>query len=137
MTVVADGPEMEQIVKQLYKLVQHRQGDRTRSQASAVEREVMLAAGQRRPVKRRGEILDAAGNIFEAKAVDVGMHQTITFEVVGEPGDSSSDFLEIMRTYGIVEPGEVGPDRTRQGPEDQERAHATSRRLHRRGTTEC
>ncbi|MGI9643161.1 MAG: acetolactate synthase small subunit, partial [Acidimicrobiia bacterium] len=48
---------------------------------------------------RRGEILEAA-NIFEAKAVDVGA-ATITFEVVGEP-TRLENFLEIMRTYGIV-----------------------------------
>jgi len=45
------------------------------------------------------EILDAA-NIFEAKAVDVGAG-TITFELSGEP-ERLADFLELMRTYGIV-----------------------------------
>ncbi len=97
MTVVVDGPEMEQIVKQLYKLihtlkvVEHVPGE-------AVEREIMLVRVNAE-AQRRGEILDAA-TIFEAKAVDVGA-QTITFEVVGEPS-RLADFLEIMKTYGIV-----------------------------------
>ncbi len=97
MTVVVDGPEMEQIVKQLYKLihtlkvVEHAPGE-------AVEREIMLVRVNAE-AQRRGEILDAA-TIFEAKAVDVGV-QTITFEVVGEPSHLA-DFLEIMKTYGIV-----------------------------------
>lgn len=97
MTVVVDGPEMEQIVKQLYKLVhtikvtEHLPGE-------AIEREIMLVRVNADTV-RRGEILEAA-NIFEAKAVDVGP-STITFEVVGEPA-RLADFLEIMRTYGIV-----------------------------------
>ena len=98
MTVVADGPEMEQIIKQLYKLVntvkvtEHAHG-------AAVEREIMLLRVNADP-KRRGEILDAAG-IFQARAVDVGK-STITFELSGEP-DRLSDFLELMRPYGIVD----------------------------------
>lgn len=98
MTVVVDGPEMEQIIKQLYKLVntvkvtEHAPG-------AAVEREIMLLRVNADP-KRRGEILDAAG-IFQARAVDVGK-STITFELSGEP-DRLSDFLELMRPYGIVD----------------------------------
>ncbi|MGA9598077.1 MAG: acetolactate synthase small subunit [Acidimicrobiia bacterium] len=98
MTVVVDGPEMEQIIKQLYKLVntvkvtEHPPG-------SAVEREVMLARINAEP-SRRGEILDAA-RIFDAKAVDVGKN-SITFEMSGEPG-KLSDFLELMAPYGIVD----------------------------------
>ncbi|MCL1592801.1 MAG: acetolactate synthase small subunit [Actinomycetia bacterium] len=97
MTVVVDGPEMEQIVKQLYKLV-HTLKVTEHAPGEAVEREIMLVRVNAES-QRRGEILDAA-NIFEAKAVDVGA-QTITFEVVGEPSHLA-DFLEIMRAYGIV-----------------------------------
>ena len=97
MTVVVDGPEMEQIVKQLYKLI-HTLKVTEHVHGEAVEREIMLVRVNADP-KRRGEILDAA-NIFEANAVDVGV-RTITFEVVGEPS-RLADFLEIMRIYGIV-----------------------------------
>jgi acetolactate synthase-1/3 small subunit len=98
MTVVVDGPEMEQIIKQLYKLVntvkvtEHPAG-------TAVEREVMLARINAEP-SRRGEILDAA-RIFDARAVDVGK-SSITFELSGEPG-KLNDFLELMTPYGIVD----------------------------------
>ena len=98
MTVVADGPEMEQIIKQLYKLVntvkvtEHTPG-------SAIEREIMLVRVNA-DRKRRGEILDAAG-IFDARAVDVGTG-TITFELSGDPG-RLNDFLELMRPYGVVD----------------------------------
>jgi acetolactate synthase I/III small subunit len=97
ITMVVDAPEVEQIVKQLYKLVhtikvtEHLPGE-------AIEREIMLVRVNA-DTARRSEILEAA-NIFEAKAVDVGA-TTITFEVVGEPS-RLADFLEIMRTYGIV-----------------------------------
>jgi len=97
MTVVVDGPEMEQIIKQLYKLV-HTLKVTEHVHGEAVEREIMLVRVNADPEKR-GEILDAA-NIFEANAVDVGA-KTITFEVVGEPS-RLADFLEIMRIYGIV-----------------------------------
>jgi len=97
MTVVVDGPEMEQIIKQLYKLV-HTLKVTEHVHGEAVEREIMLVRVNADP-KRRGEILDAA-NIFEANAVDVGA-KTITFEVVGEPS-RLADFLEIMRIYGII-----------------------------------
>jgi len=96
MTVVVDGPEMEQIIKQLYKLV-HTLKVTEHVHGEAVEREIMLVRDNADPEKR-GEILDAA-NIFEANAVDVGA-KTITFEVVGEPS-RLADFLEIMRIYGI------------------------------------
>ncbi len=97
MTVVADGPEIEQIVKQLYKLIhtlkvtEHKPGE-------AIEREIMLVRVNADP-NRRAEILEAA-NIFEAKAVDVGAN-TITFEIGGEPA-RIADFFEMMKVYGIT-----------------------------------
>jgi acetolactate synthase-1/3 small subunit len=97
VTMVVDGPEMEQIVKQLYKLV-HTIKVTEHAPGEAVEREIMLVRVNA-DTKRRSEILDAA-NIFDASAVDVGAN-TITFEVVGEPS-RLSDFLEFMKTYGIV-----------------------------------
>lgn len=97
VTMVVDGPDMEQIVKQLYKLIhtikvtEHKVGE-------AVERELMLIRVNADP-KRRSEILDTAA-MFDASAVDVGT-ATITFQVVGEPS-RLSDFHELMKTYGIV-----------------------------------
>ena len=103
MTVVVDGPEMEQIIKQLYKLV-HTMKVTELSPAEAVEREIMLvrvAADS----KKRGEMLEAA-SIFEAKAVDVGAN-TLTFEVSGDP-NRLADFLELLRPYGIVDLAKSG-----------------------------
>lgn len=97
MTVVVDGPEMEQVIKQLYKLVntlkvtEHVPGE-------AIEREIMLVRVNADPT-RRSEILEAA-NVFDADAVDVGTN-SVTFEVVGDPS-RIADFHEIMKTYGII-----------------------------------
>jgi len=97
MTVVVDGPEMEQIVKQLYKLV-HTVKVTEFDPATTLEREIMLVRVKADPV-RRGEILDAA-RVSDAKAVDVGA-TTITFEVTGRP-ERLADFLELMSSYGVV-----------------------------------
>lgn len=97
MTVVVDGPEMEQVVKQLYKLVntikvsEHAPGD-------AIEREIMLIRVNA-DSQRRAEIVESA-SLFAAEAVDVGP-STVTFQVVGEP-ERLADFHELMKTYGIV-----------------------------------
>lgn len=97
VTMVVDGPEMEQIVKQLYKLI-HTIKVTEHAPGEAVERELMLIRVNADP-KRRSEILDTA-KMFDASAVDVGA-STITFEVVGEPS-RLSDFHEIMKTHGII-----------------------------------
>ena len=98
MTVVVDGPEMEQIIKQLYKLV-HTVKVVEMTAGQGVEREIMMVRVNADPAKR-GEIMESA-NIFKAKTVDVG-HATLTFELSGSP-DALGDFLELMRPYGIVD----------------------------------
>ena len=120
MTVVVDEPEIEQIIKQLYKLVhtlkvtEHKPGE-------AIEREVMLVRVNAE-ANRRAEILEAA-NIFDATAVDVGT-TTITFQIVGEP-DHIADFFEIMKPYGItslVKSGRIAMARdTKSGARKQKR----------------
>ncbi len=97
MTVVVDGPEMEQVIKQLYKLV-HTLKVTEHVPGEAIEREIMLIRVNAEPA-RRSEILEAA-NVFDATAVDVGA-SSVTFEVVGEPS-RLADFHEMMKTYGIV-----------------------------------
>jgi acetolactate synthase-1/3 small subunit len=98
MTVVVDGPEMEQIIKQLYKLV-HTVKVTELPPGQGIEREIMLLRVNAEPAKR-GEILESAG-IFKAKTVDVGVN-TLTFELSGEP-EALADFLELMRPYGVID----------------------------------
>lgn len=98
MTVVVDGPEMEQIIKQLYKLV-HTVKVTEQPAGEGLEREIMLLRVNAEASKR-GEIIEAA-SIFKAKTIDVGL-STLTFELAGEP-DALADFLELMRPYGIVD----------------------------------
>lgn len=98
MTIVVDGTEMEQVVKQLYKLVNVVKISELPA-GEALEREIMLVRVADEP-KNRGQVLEAAG-IFKAKTVDVGP-STITFEAAGTP-DKLADFLELLRPYGLVD----------------------------------
>jgi len=98
ITLVVDGPEMEQIIKQLYKLV-HVVKVTEMAPGQGIEREVMLVRVVAE-ADRRGEVMETAG-ILEAKAVDVGV-KSITFAMSGPPG-KLADFLELMSPYGIVD----------------------------------
>ena len=97
MTIVVDAPNLEQVTKQLQKLVNILKVVELSSE-EAIEREVMLIRVNADP-EQRSAVLDAAA-VFKAKPVDVGA-TTITFEVVGDP-DKLADFWELMRPYGVV-----------------------------------
>lgn len=103
MTIVVEAPELEQVKKQLHKLINvvkitELDADR------ALEREIMLvrvsaASG------RRSEVLEIA-NIFKAIPVDVG-HNSMCFQVSGDPG-KINDFLELLRPFGVVDLAKSG-----------------------------
>jgi len=122
MTVVVDGPEMEQIIKQLYKLV-HVVKVMELSGADRIEREIMMVRVNAEP-KRRHEVLDAA-RIFGADPVDLGVN-TVTFELSGAP-HRLSDFLELMRPYGIVDLVKSGRIALAKDPKTKEAARAALR----------
>ncbi len=103
MTVVVDGPEMEQIIKQLYKLV-HTVKVTELTPGQGIEREIMIMRVNAEPSKR-GEIIESAA-IFKAKTIDVGI-STLTFELSGEP-ETLADFQELMRPYGVVDLAKSG-----------------------------
>ena len=105
MTIVVDADEspLEQIVKQLNKLIPvikiseiaHDQG---------VERELMLVTLRALP-EARSQVNDLAA-IFEAKIIDVG-YDAMTLMVVGET-DRLDAFTELVRPFGIVEQQRTG-----------------------------
>ncbi len=98
MTVVVDGPEMEQIIKQLYKLVNVVRVSEL-APAERIDREILMVRVAAQP-GQRSEILEAA-RIYGAEAVDVGI-ATMTFQIAGEP-DRLQDFLGLMEPYGVVD----------------------------------
>lgn len=103
MTVVVEAPELEQVKKQLHKLVnvvKITELDPSRS----VEREIMLirvntGAGS------RSDVLEI-GAIFKATVVDVGQ-SAVTFQVTGTPS-KLADFFELVRPYGVVDMAKSG-----------------------------
>ena len=100
ITVVVDveSAPLEQIVKQLFKLI-HVVKISELSPDSAVERELMLATVEADGALR-SQVIELVG-VFEGKIVDVG-HQLLTIMVAGTP-DKLDDVEELLRPYGIIE----------------------------------
>ncbi|HSR46230.1 MAG TPA: acetolactate synthase small subunit [Acidimicrobiia bacterium] len=98
MTIVVDAPELEQVKKQLHKLINVVKITEL-DPKTAVEREIALIRvstdGQ-----KRSDVLEVA-TLFDAIAVDVGV-STIMFLVAGAP-DKVNDFVELVRPYGIAD----------------------------------
>ena len=111
MTVVVNAPELEQVKKQLHKLinvVKITELDRD----FAIEREVMLVRVNASP-GRRSDILEIA-NIFKATAVDVATN-SITFQVTGT-SSKVNDFLELIRPFGVIDQVKSGRIAMRREP---------------------
>ena len=98
MTIVVEAPELEQVKKQLHKLINVVKITELESD-QAIEREVMMVRVSTPPGKR-SEVLEVAA-IFKAIAVDVG-HTTVCFQVSGEPA-KINDFLDLVRPFGVVD----------------------------------
>ena len=100
ITVVVDveSTPLEQIVKQLFKLIEVVKISELDPRRS-VERELLLAT-VRVTCDDRGQVVELV-NIFEGKILAVGV-DAITVSLDGHP-DKLDDFEELLRGYGIVE----------------------------------
>ena len=100
ITVVVDveSTPLEQIVKQLFKLIEVVKISELDPRRS-VERELLLAT-VRVTSQNRGQVVELA-TIFEGKILAVGV-EAITVSLDGNP-DKLDDFEELLRGYGIVE----------------------------------
>jgi acetolactate synthase-1/3 small subunit len=100
MTLVVDGDNtsVEQVIKQLYKLIDVlKVSDVTND--PAVARELMLAKVFAPPAKR-SELMQLA-DVFGAKIVDV-VPDAMMVELSGSP-DKVDSFLELLKPFGIRE----------------------------------
>lgn len=98
MTLVVDAEDVEQVVKQLHRLIEVLKvsditGDPT------VEREMALLKVHA-PSARRAEIATLT-TIYDAKVVDVGAN-TMVIEMTGAPSKVES-FIDVLRPFGIKE----------------------------------
>lgn len=98
ITAVVDAPELEQLKKQLHKLVNVIKVTEL-DRVDALESEVMIARLACDPADR-GVLSDTAA-LFGARMVDLASN-TITFEVAGTPQHLAT-FLDNVRPYGIVD----------------------------------
>ena len=98
ITLVADAPEVEQLQKQLHKLVNVIKVYEFDS-STAVVSEVMLARVTS-AAANRGAVGDTAA-LFGARVVDLGA-DSMTFEVAGNPEHLQS-FIDHMTPFGIVD----------------------------------
>ena len=105
ITIVVDLEEtsLEQIVKQLFKLVEVvKIGELDPKQS--VERELLLAT-VRATADQRGQVVELV-NIYEGKILAVGA-EVVTVSLDGHP-DRLDDFVELLAGYGIVEMQRTG-----------------------------
>jgi acetolactate synthase-1/3 small subunit len=100
LTVVVDvdSAPLEQIVKQLFKLINVVKISEL-DPRSAVERELLLGT-VKAPAEVRSQVVELV-QIFEGKILAVGT-DAITVSLDGNP-DKLDDFEELLRGYGIVE----------------------------------
>jgi acetolactate synthase-1/3 small subunit len=105
ITIVVDveGTSLEQIVKQLFKLIEVVKIGELDPRHS-VERELLLAT-VRTAGDHRGQIVELT-TIFEGKILAVGV-EAITVSLDGHP-DKLNDFEELLAGYGIVEMQRTG-----------------------------
>src|SRR5919112_701477 len=101
LTIVVDGSKtaVEQVVKQLYKVVEVRKvSDLTDDQT--VERELALIKVTSKSAALRAEILQMV-EVYRARVVDIATG-SLTVEVTG-PADKIDSMVAMMRPYGIKE----------------------------------
>ncbi|MGF1577302.1 MAG: acetolactate synthase small subunit [Cyanophyceae cyanobacterium] len=101
--VTGDDQEVEQITKQLYKLIDVlKVNDIT--DVPCVERELMLIKVNASPTTR-SDIMDVA-QMFRARIVDVA-EESLTLEVTGDPGKMVA-IIKMLSSFGIREMARTG-----------------------------
>ena len=103
MVIPGDNRTIEQLTKQLYKLINILKVEDITSVPS-VERELLLLKIKALP-KYRSCILEIA-SIFRAKVVDISF-ETLIIEVTGDPGKMVA-IEQMLKQYGIIEIARTG-----------------------------
>ena len=103
IVVDVESAPLEQIVKQLFKLIEVVRISELDPRKS-VERELMVATIRATP-EQRGQVVELA-NIFEGKILSVGQ-DAIILSMDGTP-EKLDDFSDLLRQYGIIESQRTG-----------------------------
>jgi acetolactate synthase I/III small subunit len=104
ITVNADEKTLDQVVKQLDKLVDV-VGVAELDPNSIVTRELALVKINAPSTKERSDIISCV-NVFRGRIVDVSPESLIV-EITGTP-DKVDAFLNLMKTFGIIELARTG-----------------------------
>lgn len=110
VAVTGDGYVIEQITKQLNKLINVIKII-TLEQGSSVQRELMMIKVKSDGVKR-SEIIQIV-NIFKANIIDVAQKSMIVC-ITGDE-DKNNAFIELMEPFGIIEMTRTGPTALERG----------------------
>ncbi len=103
MVVPGDDRTIEQLTKQLYKLVNVLKVQDV-TQIPCVERELMLIK-VKASASNRAEVIELA-QVFRARIVDIS-EETLTAEVVGDPGKMVA-IIQMLNKFGIREIARTG-----------------------------
>lgn len=98
ITLVVDAPELEQVKKQLHKLINVIKVQELET-TEALQSEVMIARVSCEPANR-GQLSDTA-SLFNARMIDLSPI-SMTFEIAGTPSQLAS-FEEHMKPHGIMD----------------------------------
>ncbi len=101
LTMVVDGSRsaVEQIIKQLYKVIEVRKVSDL-SEDARVERELALVKVSSKTAAQRAEIMQIC-DIYRARVVDVAT-SSLMVEVTG-PTSKVESLVELLRPYGVKE----------------------------------
>jgi acetolactate synthase-1/3 small subunit len=111
MTIVVEWEDVEQVVKQLYRLIEVLKVSDV-SNDGIVEREMALMKIHA-PSPKRPEIV-ALAEIFDAKIVDVGV-TTMVIEMTGTPA-KVQNFIDVIKPFGVKEMMRTGKIAMVRGP---------------------
>ncbi len=103
MVVPGDDSTIEQLTKQLYKLINVLKVQDI-TQTPCVERELMLIKVNANSSNRH-EVVEVA-QVFRARIVDMS-EETVTVEVVGDPGKMVA-ILQMLTKFGLKEVARTG-----------------------------
>ena len=103
MVLAGDHSTVDQLIKQLYKLINVLKVQDI-TNIPCVERELMLLK-MNAPKETRAQILDIA-NVFRSKVVDLAEY-SLTLEITGDPGKVLV-IEQLLKKFGILEIARTG-----------------------------
>jgi acetolactate synthase-1/3 small subunit len=104
ITVKADEKTLEQIAKQMNKLIDVVKVNKLEPE-NIVARELALVKVNVSDTKHRSDVINCV-EVFRGRVVDVSP-ESLTIEITGTP-DKIDAFLNLMKTYGIMELARTG-----------------------------